>query len=206
MMIFTTKRTLTLILACLLGIFLVGTGCIISDKFIIGLFDPADSNTGQVRALNEGKNAAREEAVTTPLEGDMEKLQIAKPGDQENNIGSEDREDDFFANYRLERDRVRGQQVEMLNSVVADANSDAATRKEAQQKLMEIAENMDRELQLENLIKAKGYNEAAMFIQPGSATAILKKESLAEEDVNSVADIISRVTGYNLEDIVVIPK
>ena len=60
--------------------------------------------------------------------------------------------------------------------MVNDPNSDAATRKEAQDKLIQISESMDKELQLEALIKAKGFKEAALFIQPDSATAIWKRE------------------------------
>ena len=204
MTIFTTRRTLGLILVCLLGIFLAGIG-FLGDKFIVSLL--GDDNQAQVESMG---HVSGENGNTAPQQKEFavqDKAQLPIGSlSQENNAGGTSREDDFFADYRLERERVRAQQVEMLNSLIADPNSSAATRQDAQKKLMDITESMERELQLENLIKAKGYTEAAMFIQSGSATAILKKEGMMEEDVAVAADIISRVTGYNLENIVVIPK
>lgn len=148
-----------------------------------------------------GVGALTGEKQDEPLEPSAAKTS----GEESLDIGL-DRAEDFFVNYRLDRERVRGQQVELLQGVVEDPNSDAAMRKEAQNKLIKLSDNMDKELQLETLIKAKGFNDAALFIQPETATAILEKEGLTEGEVASVADIISRVTGHNLEDIVVIPK
>ena len=115
--------------------------------------------------------------------------------------------EEFFINYRMERDRIRGQQVELLQKIINDPNSDTQMKKEAQKKLIQLTENMEKEMQLESLIKAKGYKEAALFIQPGSATVINKKDGdLTDEDAAKVADIVSKVTGFDFSDIVVVPK
>lgn len=197
-----------MILGCL-GILLFGIGffndrlSVFPDSIgrliltVTGQEIPADHAAGKSTQEMEDKNL---EGKISPPEPQID-VEV-----KEDLNGGTSQKDDFFANYRLERERVRAQMVEMLNSVISDPNSDAASRKDAQKKLMDISDHMERELQLENLIKAKGYDEAAMFIQSGSATAILKKDGMMEEDVSAVADIISRVTGYNLEDIVVIPK
>lgn len=198
MTIFTTKRTIVIFLVCFLGIILIAAGFMngvfsfvgeIGD--ILSLQNDTDSSESSKEPVGEGE---------TETTGDLEALV------ETDSSGKISTKDDFFTNYRLERERVRAQQVEMLNSVIADPNSAAEVRKNAQEKLIGITENMEQELQLENLIMAKGFREAAMFIQSGSATAILNKEGLVEDDVAMIADIISRVTGYNLEDIVVIPK
>lgn len=198
MTIFTTKRTIVIFLVCCLGIILAAVG------FMNGVFSFV-GEMGDILPLQNDKDPS--EASKEPEgDGETETVSGLEALIEDDTSGRTTSKDDFFTNYRLERERVRAQQVEMLNSVIADPNSAAEVRKNAQEKLIDITENMEHELQLENLIMAKGFSEAAMFIQSGSATAILKKEGLAEDDVSVVADIISRVTGYNLEDIVVIPK
>ena len=185
MTIFTSKKTLVLFLVSLVALFLTfGFYKMFSALNVPEVGFPA----------GESQEESRETSSTETL---------AVPSDS---LPFETASDGFFANYRLDRNRVRSQQIELLQSVIDDPNSDAATRQEAQNKMIGISDSMDQELQLEVLIKAKGFTEAALFIQPESATAILEKENLSEAEVTTVADIISRVTGHNLEDIIVIPK
>ena len=221
MTILTSKKTLMRILVVLVLI-LVTWGAFVAyqglkESSIFGSGTGADDSSGEevakdpakeTEAANvqdpkapeiqgtQGTSAREGNAQDSSLEAVLgEALDISNAGDQE-----------FFINYRLDRERVRGQQVELLRTVIDDADSDPAIRKEAQNKLLKISDSMDQELQLEALIKAKGFAEAALFVQQESATAILRKEGMSDFEVSTVADIISQVTGHNLENIVVIPK
>jgi len=201
MTIFTNKRTLVLLLATLVALFLIfGFYSLFSSLHLPNIGFPFQPGSVEDSEVSAGVDVAEKSAKT----GEDTPGNVSKTAAIENSAFNLN--EDFFATYRMDRDRVRGQQVELLQSVVDDPNSDAAMRKEAQARLLEISKSMDQELQLEALIKAKGFSEAAIFIQPKSATAILEKENLSEVEVTAVADIISRVTGHNLEDIVVIPR
>lgn len=112
----------------------------------------------------------------------------------------------FFIEYRLERERVRGEQLELLQGIVDDGASDSEIRKNAQKKLVQMTDSMEQELQLESLIKAKGYDEAALFLRRDSANVILGRENIQEEDIIIIADMVSRITGCDLDKVVVIPK
>lgn len=114
--------------------------------------------------------------------------------------------EDFFVNYRLERDRNRSQQVEMLEGIVNNPNSSAEARQEAQNKILQITGYMEQELQLETLLTAKGYTETAILLKPDSAMVIVKSAKLASEDLTRIADLVSRTTGHGPEQIVIIPK
>ena len=113
---------------------------------------------------------------------------------------------EFFVDYRLERDRMRSRQVEMLQQIVDDPNSVAETRDEAQKLIINITKTMEQEMQLENLIVAKGYDDAAIFIDKDSVTVIVLSPSLAEQDVTRIADLVTRVSGQEMENVVIIPK
>lgn len=209
MTIFTSKKTMTIILVALvliviaLGVLGVYRG--FKDASVTGDIRGSSGESVEVQAAdteistdatNEGVLNKEENSTDSELQNVLsDKPDVAGIGDQ-----------DFFINYRLDRERVRGQQVELLQSVIGDANSDTAVRTQAQSKLLRISDSMDQELQLEALVKAKGFTEAALFVQEKSATAVLKKKGMSDHEVSTVADIISQVTGIKLENIVVIPK
>lgn len=73
----------------------------------------------------------------------------------------------FFVEYRLERDRVRGQEIEMLNEMIDNPRVGAEARLEAEQQLLHLVDLAERELIVENMLKAQGYKDALLFSHRG---------------------------------------
>lgn len=115
-------------------------------------------------------------------------------------------QDDYFVNYRIEREKIRSQQVEILREIVDNPNSVTEVRKEAQEKMLAMTQNMESELKLENLIKAKNFQDAVVLIQPESVMVVVKVLELAEEDGTKIADLVSNTTGHHYEDIIITTK
>ncbi|MEG6615896.1 SpoIIIAH-like family protein [Peptococcaceae bacterium 1198_IL3148] len=113
---------------------------------------------------------------------------------------------EFFIEYRLERERTRGQQVEWLREIINNENADAETRKKAQEQLYTISQNIGKEMEIENLIRAKGYQDAVVLLQDKVATVVVRSKALATDDVAKIAELVSRNTGISLQNIVIIPK
>jgi len=114
--------------------------------------------------------------------------------------------DDYFVNYRIEREKIRSQQIEILREIVDNPNSVSEVRKNAQEKMLIITQNMENELKLENLIKAKNYQDAVVLIQPESVMVVVKILELAAGDGTKIADIVANTTGHNYEDIIITTK
>lgn len=218
MTIFTNTRALNLLLLIFLGLFLAGVA-FFNHSTIAAFLSGSQNGTAPSEQPDLEENIqlqdyagegagvnAGEEVLPTTAEGAGGQEQGVEDAGQENGQQTRSENDDFFVEYRMERERVRGRQVELLQGIINNPDSTEDMRREAQQRLMQVTENMERELHLENLIKAKGYSEAALFIQPGSATVILKNSTINEQDATRIADLVSRVTGYDLNDIVIIPK
>jgi len=113
---------------------------------------------------------------------------------------------EFFIEYRLERERTRGQQVEWLREIINNENADAETRKKAQEQLYTISQNIGKEMEIENLIRAKGFQDAVVLLQDKVVTVVVRSKELATDDVAKIADLVSRNTGISLQNIVIIPK
>jgi stage III sporulation protein AH len=114
--------------------------------------------------------------------------------------------DEFFIEYRLERERLRSRQISLLREIVDNPNSLAENRSEAQRQLLDIIRRKEQELELENLILAKGYKEGVVFLQPMAATIVLRKYELDQTDIIRIADLVNRITGLNYEKITIVPK
>lgn len=114
--------------------------------------------------------------------------------------------DDFFSEYRLERDRTRSEQVEILNEVINNPNTAAQTRLDAQQKLLLLTDNLGKESKIENAIIAKGFQEAAAVIQPHSVMVIVPTKGFRQDEIARIADIVTKIAECRMEDVVIVPK
>ncbi|HHY81448.1 MAG TPA: SpoIIIAH-like family protein [Clostridiales bacterium] len=135
--------------------------------------------------------------------------------DLDDNTGSEEDDDvqtaasgssTFFRDYRFERQKERAKEIEYINSIVNNPNSDEDMIKEAQAQLLEITSNMEAELVIENLIKAKGFNDAVVMIHKDNVNVIVDKAELVPEEVAIILDIVKRESGKETGNIKIIPK
>ena len=99
----------------------------------------------------------------------------------------------FFASFRSDRDTTREQEIEYLDAII-EQGADQETLADAQQQKLDIVDSMEKELTVESLLKAKGFADAAVTLHRGAVNVILSAESLTEEQVAQVLDIVMRET------------
>ncbi len=112
---------------------------------------------------------------------------------------------DFFTEYRLERDKNRSERSDLLRESIKTASSEEA-RQHSQDAILKLMQEKQHEAEMENLIKARGFADALVFIRDNSVSVVVKTTSLSREEVIQVADIISRVSGVKAEDITISAK
>lgn len=112
---------------------------------------------------------------------------------------------DFFTEYRLERDKIRSERSDLLRETIKNAKTEDA-RQHAQDTMLKLVQEKQREMEIESLIKARGFADALVFIKDNSVNAVVKTTALSREEVTQVADIISRVAGIKAEDITISAK
>ena len=89
-----------------------------------------------------------------------------------------------------------------MRETIKNARTDEI-RNKAQETVLKLTLDKQRESEMETLIKARGFSDALVFIRENSVSAIIKTSSLAKEDVIHVADTIVRITGIKQEDITI---
>lgn len=97
---------------------------------------------------------------------------------------------DYFVAFRNERNNIRAQEIEYLRAIISQGTADADTIADANARLMELVNNMEKEFTIENRIKAKGFLDAAVTFQNGTISVIIDGTSLTDEEVARILDIV----------------
>lgn len=119
-------------------------------------------------------------------------------------IKSNEKGIDFFAEYRLERERVRGRQIEMLQEIINNQSSETEARQAASLRLVEISEFMEKEMKIEHLVKSKGFSECVVIIQPESSTLVVHAASLRLDKEEELRKMVSKLIPCSEEDLCII--
>lgn len=106
----------------------------------------------------------------------------------------------FFESFRKDRDDTREQEIAYIDAIM-EQGADAETMADAQAQKLSIVEGMEKEMTVESLLKAKGFADAAVTLHDGSVNVILSAETLSDEQVAQVLDILIRETGEKAENI-----
>jgi len=132
----------------------------------------------------------------------VQKKQIS----QQNNVRLVAKKKDFFVEYRLDRERLRSKQTDFLEEIIHDQTIDSNTKKEVNERLLKMNEIAEKELNIENMVKAKGYEDAIAIVHDGCIDIIIRAENLLADDVAVIGSIAVKNTGIDLEHIVIISK
>lgn len=106
----------------------------------------------------------------------------------------------FFEAYREERDTVRTEELAYLDAIVAQG-ADEETLSDAQQQKLDLIACMEAELNSENLIKAKGFEDVIVSMHNGTVNVIVEGETLNDEQVAQILDIVLRATGQKAQNV-----
>jgi stage III sporulation protein AH len=112
----------------------------------------------------------------------------------------------FFVNYRLQRERTRDRSIEMLQDLLDNPNAGASAKEEAEKMLLEIVQMRERELLVENMVKAQGYDDAVFFYQDQLATVMVKHKDLDEKSFIQIAEAVAAAAGIDREDVQVMAR
>ncbi|MBQ7340140.1 MAG: SpoIIIAH-like family protein [Clostridia bacterium] len=113
----------------------------------------------------------------------------------------------YFTQYRLERLNTRNENLLQIDEVLQSAPSDSEEYSSALALKTEIAQNTERELLLENLIKAYGFEDVVVVIglESDSVNVIAKSSEMTTDEAIVIYSIISEEINIAPENVKIIP-
>ncbi len=117
-------------------------------------------------------------------------------------------DNDYFINYEMEREKVRSEQLELLNEMVEGENTLPEVKQEAENKILAITEGMENELLLESLLVAKYGGEAVVFVQEDKVNVILRPQEggIDDQEAEKIAQLVDTYTGIGYENAIIVIK
>ncbi len=113
---------------------------------------------------------------------------------------------DYFAQAKIEKENSRSKALEILNQTAENESFDEETRKNAQQKILDMASNTEKESIIENIAKAKGYNDISVYIDGDEADIIVKKEGFSDNDVTILKELVAQQINISPNNIKIVEK
>lgn len=106
-------------------------------------------------------------------------------------------ENNYFINCRSNREIVRSKALEVLKTTIDNPNSSQEAKDNAQKEIVNISNNIESEGNIENLIKAKGFEDVVVFINDNNITVTVKSQGLTAPETAKIKDIVIEETGNN---------
>lgn len=111
----------------------------------------------------------------------------------------------YFEEAKLSREQTRAKNKETLTSLVNNENVTSEQKDKAMNEIMKMTEISEKETATENLLSAKGFQEAVVTILSDSVDVVVNAEDLTEQQIAQIEDIVKRKTECSADKIVISP-
>ncbi len=115
-------------------------------------------------------------------------------------------EENYFTSTALDRQQARDEALDVLKMVSESTESSEEAKAAAQEKISQIAVDIQNEANIETLVKAKGFEDCVAIISENAASVIVSSESLQAAEAAQILTIVYETTGINPENISIINK
>lgn len=114
--------------------------------------------------------------------------------------------DAYFSATQVSRQRARDEALEVLQSVVDNAEAAEANKSEALTGIATIADEIRKEADMESLITAKGFEQCVAVMNGNSVSIIVKADSLQPAQIAQINEIVYSSTGIEPAGVTIIRK
>ena len=120
-------------------------------------------------------------------------VNTSNPGEQNTavlNNSEEENSLNYFAQAVMDRQKARDEALEVLQIVVDNQEALAESKDTALQQMSQIADDMQKESNIESLVVSKGFDECVAVISEGKCNVIVKSEGLLANQISQIKEIV----------------
>ncbi len=112
----------------------------------------------------------------------------------------------YFSATQVSRQRARDEAIEVLQSVVEDVEASEEMKAEALAGLSSIADEMQKEADIESLITAKGFEQCVAVLNGSTVSIVVSADSLQPAQIAQINEIVYSQTGIAPTGVTIINK
>ena len=117
-----------------------------------------------------------------------------------------DTADTYFSATQVSRQRARDEALEVLQAVVDNAEASEVVKNEALAGISAIAEEIQKEANIESLITAKGFEQCVAVLNGETASIVVSADELQPAQIAQINAIVYEQTGIAPSGITIINK
>ncbi len=122
-----------------------------------------------------------------------------------NSFGSNYSTSSFFSTCKSDRVTTRNECIDLYNEILRSETSSTEAKQNAEQQINSLLEAMTLEVNMEGLIKAKGFSEALVNYSSTYINILVQSSELTESEVAKIVDIIQSQVERDIDYIKIIP-
>ena len=115
-------------------------------------------------------------------------------------------ENTYFSATQVSRQRARDEALEVLQAVVESADSSETAKAEALESIATIADEIQKEANIESLITAKGFAQCVAVLNGDKASIIVSAETLQPAQIAQINTVVYEQTGILPAGVTIINK
>ena len=151
--------------------------------------DDSTKNEDEIKSNEQNTETKENDKNTVPNEVNTSTTVTETSGDQ------------YFAELRLERDKMYSQMLESYQKILSNSQISETQKEISENEIKKINDTRNAIMIAENLIKNKGFQDLIIFINGDSISIIVKAKELKEEQIAQIQNIISRELKGEIENI-----
>ena len=114
--------------------------------------------------------------------------------------------EEYFTSAVISRQKARDEAIEVLQQVVDSSDAVEEVKTEAYTGINVIAQQIESESNIEQLVLAKGFEQCLAVVSENSASIIVKSDGLLANEVAQIKEIVYEQAGIHPRDIKIIEK
>ncbi len=171
------------------------TGAAASDETGAPVDETAAATDEIAASVNE--TAAGTEASDEANQNDPKILGDAQLVDSKSIV-----DETYFAMAKLSRTKSRDAAIETLSTILDGEQLTDADKQAANEKALAITDTIEAESRIENLVKAKGFDECIVYITDSNANVVVKaSQGLTQDQATQIKNIVvseGNIKGENI--------
>lgn len=107
----------------------------------------------------------------------------------------------YILDMKMTREKQRNELTQDLNEMINNPSTSEESRKEASSMKLQLVKDQETELKIENLLSAKGFEDALVYISSENVNVVVNEEKLEKSDAAKVFDLVAQQANIKYENI-----
>lgn len=105
--------------------------------------------------------------------------------------------ENYFVTARLNRETARSEGIELLKNTINNENVSDEAKIEAENKIFKISDNIENEVNIENIIKSKGFSNVLVSITDSGVNVSIQAKNLTAPETAQIYDAVNQFVNTN---------